>query len=73
MSNLKKETTLYNISIIKFKNFKRRNDLHNMVLIKNVLEFLFNLCNESDYTENEEEQWFDTCLDKLNDLSFNSK
>jgi hypothetical protein len=66
MSNLKKETTLYNISIVKFKNFKRRNDLHNMVLIKNALEFLFNSRNESDYTENEEEQWFDTCLDTVN-------
>jgi hypothetical protein len=44
-----------------------------MVLIKNAVEFLFNSCNESDYTENEEQQWLGTCLDKLDDLSFKSK
>jgi hypothetical protein len=69
MSNLKNETTLYNISIMKFKNFKRRKT-YIIWLIKNTLDFLFNSCNESDYTENEEKQWLDACLDKLNDSSF---
>jgi hypothetical protein len=33
-----------------------------MVLMKNALEYLFNSCNETDYTENEEEQLLDTRL-----------
>lgn len=55
MRSLKDKTTLYNISIIKFNNFKLRNDLRKMVLIKNAFEVL----------ENREEQWLDSCLDKL--------